>query len=255
MIKRNASKNSKTVPSTRWLAIRDIRRSRLSYFVTALFGLLFGVLAVLMLGDTQTGAPSSKPENAALDVFFIFAVSTFATNSFSRDYLYSWGDTFTKRLHFLRSLPISAGELVASRVLAMLPALIFNSLVGFVTVYFLSWSFGGRLVQQLGPGEYLAFAGIWVGYAIFFGGAWLYGEFGLHGRTFNWIVFGIVGCTLPLLFALEWLFDLRIVVRTIELVEAYGAWPTVLSLAVGMAAFALWARATVRRIECRELPY
>ncbi len=246
-------RNTMPLAKTRWLAVREVRRNWLSYLIIALFGLVFGVLAVLMSNDLQIGAPANRAEDAALDVFFIFALSIFAINSLSRKYLYSWVDIFSRRLHFLRSLPISTGEIVASRILAMILALIFNSLVGFSTVYFLSWSFGGQLSQQLGPGGYLAFAGVWVGYAIFFGGAWSYAEFGLHGRIFNWIVFGIVGCTLPLLFMLEWLFNPRIVTRMIYLVEAYGALPAVLAIIAGTTGFSLWARATMRRIERREL--
>lgn len=251
---RTQESKMETLYEARWLAGKEIQRTWPSYLITAALALLFGVFAVFVLDALRTD-PADGAGSAGLDIFFIFGVSAFTTNSLSRDYLRSWGgDTFSKRLHFLRSLPISAGEVVAGRVLTMLPALVLNSLAFFVVIYVASESYGGGLVEQLETGEYLAFVGIWVGYAVFCGGAWLYGELGLHGRTYNRIAFGVMALVLVLLVAAEWLLDARIVARTIGLAEEYGALPAILALLMGVVVFALWAMVVVRRIERRDLP-
>ena len=236
-----------------WLAGRELRRTRFSYLATMVLAALYGLFAVVLLDNLPVSSMPDTLASAAADIFFMFGVSTFGTNALSKDYLYSWGDTFSKRLGFLRSLPVSAEGLVASRVLTMLVALILNSAAFFTTIYLLSGSSGEQLVARLGFGEYLAFAGIWVGYAIFCSGAWMYGEFGLHGKTYNQIVLGVLSVAFIVLAFSEWLFDARIVERSIYLADSYGPFPAILALLVGGAAFVLWSRAAVRRIERRDL--
>ena len=237
-----------------WLAGKELQRTWLSYLATVVLAALYGAFAAVALLDalpidTQPNIYAS----ASVDIFFVFGVSALATNALSKDYLYSWGDTFSKRLRFLRGLPVSAEELVVSRVLTILVALFLNSVAFLVTIYLLSASVGDRLIAQLGFGEYLSFAGIWAGYAVFCSGAWMYGEFGLNGRTYNNIVFGVMGVAFVFLIFLEWLFKLRIVERSIYLAGTYGPLPAILTLLLGGVAFALWSRAAVRKIKRRDL--
>lgn len=239
-----------TLRNSWWLAGREMRRTWLSYLVTAILMALFG----LWTTSLEASGPSAGPGDLyILDLYFIFITSILATNGFSRDYFSSWGDSFSKRLHFWRSLPISARVVVASRVLSMLPALALNSLAFFLTIYLISEPLGRWLAEQLGPVRYLWFTLIWVGYSLFWGGCFLYLEYGIHGRTYNWFVLGGVAIVPALLVPLELLFDLRIVMRTIELVGAYGPLPAAAALLIGVAAFVLWAGAAVRRIERRDL--
>lgn len=236
-----------------WLAGRELRRTWLSYPATAVLAVVFGLFAAALLNGLSVETPPNRFASAAADIFFIFGLSSLAINALSKDYLYSWGDAFSKRLRFLRSLPISAEELVTSRVLAMLVALVLNSAAFFTTVYLLSGPLGNQLLTRLGFEGYLAFAGIWLGYAAFCGGAWMYGEFGLHGVTYNQIALGVVSVGFALLVFSEWLFNLRVVERSIYLAESYSLLPAALTLLVGGVAFALWSRAAARKIKRRDL--
>lgn len=253
MFRREEKRVMSTWRSARWLAKKELRRTWLSYILTALVALLFGLFAIQFLNDLQTVTSPDRAASAAVDIFFVFGLSALATNAFSRDYLYSLGDSFSKRLYFLRSLPISIGALVASRPLTMLLALALNSLVFFAAIRGISGSSGVQIVQRLGTGEYLTFAGIWLGYVLVCAGAWLYGEFGLHGRTFNWITIGIMAFVFVLLVLAETLLDVRIVLTTIQLAEAYGPLLGLPVLFFGVLALTLSGWATGWRLKRRDL--
>ena len=241
----------------RWLAAKELRRTWLSYPATGLFVFFFGFMLtgwVEIFSEALDNGPSEDAEEATfgayyVDVFFLALGLLLVGNYVSRDYLSSWVDSFSKRLYFLRSLPISVWGVVMSRMLTMVPALVFTVPALFLPVYFLSEAFA----SQLGPLQYLWFAAIWVGYGFFWAGLFLYLELGIHGKTYNWLAIGMVVFLLFLFWPLDWLLDLRLVGRTIELVGTYGALPAIAALLVGITGFVLWGRATVRRIERRDL--
>ena len=238
-----------------WLAGREIRRMRLSYLASGLFMLFMGLLAASIVDEELVGGgpgrgvagPEGWRDAFPADWVFFILTALLATNFMSRDYFASWLDPFSMRLLFMRSLPISTGTMVASRMVSLSFALVFTVPAFFLPVYFFSG------LGQLGW-AYLWFVSIWVGYSLVWAGFNLYLELGSHGKTYTWISFATVLALLALIALLEWFLDPRIVGRVVELSQDHGPLAALVALAVGVMVFALLGRATERRVGERELP-
>ena len=135
---------------------------------------------------------------------------------------------------------------MAGRAILMLFALLVNAPAFFLPAFFFS-NFG-----DLGA-SYLWFAGVWIGYGLIASGLYLLLEFTTSGGSYAPISIGSVLAFLVVMALLEWTANLGLVGRTLELVRIYGALPAVFSVLAGVVAFALLARATIRRIQRREV--
>ena len=237
-----------------WLARKEMRRTWLSYPLTGLFVLFLGFFVVPSLSGVFEfdgfGAEGRRVEgfyNAFFaDYLFLVICAFLGVNAISRDYTLAWRDPFSSRLLFLRSLPIPAESLVASRALSMLFALLLNAPAFFLPAFFLTE------LGELGT-SYLWFAGVWIGYGLLGSGLCLLCELTVSGRVYTLIYFGLAASLMVVLALLEWTLDLRLVGRTAELAQSYGALPAVFSVLAGAAAFALLSRITVRRLGKRDL--
>ncbi len=237
------------------LARKEVRREWPSYPLTGLFLLLLGFFVVPSLSGVfdvdDSGAVGLRAEDhyndLIADYLFLVVGAFLGVNAISRDYTLAWRDTFSSRLLFLRSLPISAGSLVGSRVLCMLFALLLNAPAFFVPAYFLTD------LGELGT-TYLWFCGVWIGYSLLGSGLCLLFELTVNGRVYALISFGFAASLMVVLTLLEWTLDLSLVGRTAQLTQSYGALPAIFSILAGGAAFAVFYRTTVRRLEKRDLP-
>jgi hypothetical protein len=237
-----------------WLARKEMRRTWLSYVLTGLFVLFLGFFVVPSLSGVFEfegfGARGQRMEdfyNAFFaDYLFLVICAFLAVNAISRDYTLIWRDTFSSRLLFLRSLPIPAESLVASRALCMLVALVLNAPAFFLPAFFLSD------LGELGT-SYLWFAGIWIGYGLLASGLCLLFELTVSGRVYALIYFGLAASLMVVLALLEWTLDPSLVRRTAELAQSYGPLPAVFSVLAGAAAFALLSQVTVHRLQKRDL--
>ncbi len=233
-----------------WLAKKEMERAWLSYVLTGLFALFLGLfVAVSLTGVFEFegfGAEGQKVEdhyNAFFaDYLFLLVCAFLGVNVISRDYTLIWQDTFSSRLLFLRSLPVSAGSLVASRVLCMLFALVLGAPAFFLPAYFLT---------DLGT-TYLWFCGVWIGYSLLGSGLCLLFELTVNGRVYTLISFAFAVSLMVVLALLEWTVNLNLVGRAAELVQSHGALPAIFSILAGAAAFALLSRVTTRRVEKRD---
>jgi hypothetical protein len=179
------------------------------------------------------------------DYLFLLVCAVLGANMILRYYTRSWRDTSASRLPFLSSLPISAGALVGGRVLCMLCTLVVGSLAFFLPIYFFS-----DLGEELGPGTYLSFCGVWVGYGLMGAGLWLLLEFGVSGRAHAFISYTFALTLMVVVTVLEWTAGLSLVARTAQLAQGgYGAPSSIFSVLAGGAAFVLLARASVRHVQ------
>lgn len=238
-----------------WLAGKEIRRSWLSYPVTGLAMLLMGIIAapsvdgILIVEGFGGGGREFEDWYNAFYPDFLFLVfgGFLALNWTSREYLQVFSqDAFSERLVFMRSLPISSGTLVGSRMISLCFALLFTVPAFFAPVYLasdLGW---------LGWG-FLWFVLIWVGYSLLGAGLWLLAEFGIRGNTYVWLSLVGTGLAVVAVMFLEWAVRLRVVERIAALAQSNGPLVAILSLLVGAAGFALMARLATRRIERRDL--
>jgi hypothetical protein len=183
------------------------------------------------------------------DYLFLLVCAVLGANTIPRYYTQNWRGTFSSRLAFLRGLPIPAVALVGSRMISMLLALFLGALAFFLPIFFLS-----GLGEKLGIEAYVFFCAVWIGYGLLGSGLCLLLEFSVSGKAYALISYGFAVPLMVVLALLEWTMDLSLVGRTAQLAQgSYGALPAIFSILAGGAAFALLVRATIRRLQKRDL--
>jgi hypothetical protein len=239
-----------------WLAKKEIERAWLSYVLSGLFVLFSGYAAALSLSgvlESEGFGMQGRTMEAYYDAFlsdsiFLLVCAFLGVNTIYRHFTQDWRDTFPSRLVFLRSLPISTGSLVGSRLVSMLFVLVLNALAFFVPAFFLLdlGEFGTTT-------SYLWFCGIWIGYGLLGSGVWLLLEFSVSRKVYVLISYGFVASVVVVLALLEWTHDLGLVGRTVQLAQSYGALGAIFSILAGGAALELLSSITTRRLEKRDL--
>lgn len=236
----------------------DIRKSRLghlvreefsrkifSYFLTAIFAVFLGLVAVPAFGSAVAPLEeSARSGGFAVDLIFLAVISILSINVFSRNYMFIHRDPFRGWLVFLRSLPVSPKEMILARSLIMLPTTIILTSLFFAPAIVVSLF----LEPRFDAAQYLWFALAWMGYALFAGGMNLLVELGVSGKIA--LVFQFVW--LAVIVAVVWLFGGNLVYSTFVLAGEYGPLAAGTSLLVGGIVFALFAKATERRVADRE---
>lgn len=233
------------------LAGWEIRRTWVSYVATPFLAAGFGFLAATMVADFEG---SAKPFNSvAVDIFFVFGCAALGINFAAKEQLRLAQDPFTKRLNFLRSLPVSARWIVEGRALSLIPALLLNSTFFFVALYVLSWVMGGPAITDLGLSSYTWFALIWASYSLLVVGSNLFCETSVGGRTYmlvQFISFPLLG---GLIAVAHGVFGVGVVQSTLAIAGGHGGLAGPLAIAGGIAAFSAWAAAAVRQLSTRDL--
>lgn len=238
-----------------WLGGKEIRWSWLSYPATGLVMLLLGVLIVPsvdgILSPEGSGQDGEGFESGYAAFFPDFLFLTFGmlltVNWLSREYLQvHTQDTFSERLVFLRSFPISPETIVGSRMLSLCFTLLFTVPAFFAPVYLITD------LGQLGS-SFLWFVLIWVGYSLLGAGLWLLMEFGMRGKTYLILSFASVPLLIATVALLEWSVQLRAVERFAGLAQSHGPLAATISIIVGAIGFVVMARAATRLIENRDL--
>jgi hypothetical protein len=175
-----------------WLARKEIGSTWLSYVLSCLFVVFLGFFVVPgvagvfeLEGFGAWGQRTQEFYNAFFsDYLFLVICAFLGVNVISRNYTLDWRGPFSSRLLFLRSLPVPAGSLVASRALGMLFALLLNAPAFFLPAYFFT---------DLGEFKtaYLWFACVWIGYSLLASGLWLLCELTVSGRAYTLTYFGL----------------------------------------------------------------
>lgn len=232
------------------LAGMEIRSSWPSYVLSAAISALFGVLIAGPLN--APGGELSNSEAFTMAVLFVAFTSVLAANWASGAYVRAYSDDpFTKRTAFLRTLPIPARTVALGKALAFLPSLAANSVAFFVPPYALFFTGAdGWLVDRLDLAGYLCFAGFWLGYAILWGGFYVYFELCVGGRLYTWISFAGVFVIFAVISFLEFGVQARIVEWLVGTAATSGIALAGSSLLVGTAGCVVVMAA--RRLRKRE---
>jgi hypothetical protein len=241
-----------------WLARQELRWAWPSYVLSVLIILSLGLAAAVSLsvGVSEFEAMVLREHRTGelygaffADYLFLLVCAVLGANTLLRYYTRNWRDTFASRLLFLRSLPISAGALVGSRVLGTLFTLVLGALAFFVPMFFLS-----DLGEELGIGAYLLFCAVWIGYALLGSGISLFFEFSVSGRSYALISYSFALPLMVVVVLLEMTEYMGLVGRVARMVQSgHGALLAGLSILAGAAAFLLLSRLTVHRLRCRDL--
>lgn len=242
-----------------WLAAEDVRRSWISYPATCIVLLLVGFFAislvegVFVLGGIGEGDRiiQERFNGFVADTFFLAICPALGINFFfNRDYgaRYRY-DNMTRRLSFVKSLAVSSGEIVTGRALTMLLAVAVATPSFFLPLLLVS---PGPL-ERLDIVGFLGFATIWVGYALFVVGFYMYTWLGFTGEEDLKITLVLALCYPALAALVNFVFDVHLVSGSIEVARTDGPFVGILALAAGAACFFLWGLATTRKLRRRDL--
>lgn len=246
-----ADRSGRGLRGAAWLAWEDVRASWVSFPVAAVVALVPGFYAALLLGEAFGGS-SAGFVTFLLDLWFLLMVAALNVNFlFNRDYYYRFsGDNYTKRLSFLRGLPIGPRTIVAGRAMFMAVALACNLPVFFLVPYLME----AETRTALGPSGYVWFAGIWLGYALFMMGFLLFMWNGLSWRAERLLLpFLFPGWCLLISAVSALVFDHGLVLTLMRAAESSGPPVAGASVALGSVALVLWAVAAERGLQRREL--
>ncbi|MFC4810578.1 hypothetical protein [Paenibacillus sp. GCM10023250] len=167
----------------------------------------------------------------------------------NRSMMHYWSrDTYSRKLAYWRTLPISWDAIVLSR---MMQHVVVLTLVAayFFTVQYAAMS---GLRGLLPAGSYVLYALTWYGYAMAASATYVFFEQTLHGKVYCLVCFGYVGVYAAAGIVL-WLTDTSLMYASIEAARDHRAlWPAVALLAGALATF-LVARLLRRRIAKRNL--
>ncbi|CAN5893270.1 hypothetical protein BH23ACT11_BH23ACT11_26710 [soil metagenome] len=234
-----------------WLARMDIRKSWISFPVATLTAIIPGLYLVVLYSGVFGGS-AGYFERFLLDVWFLLMVTVLNVNFlFNRDYYYRFdADNYTKRLSFLRSLPITPRAVVGGRAMYMTVALICNAPSFFLVPYLAD----ADLRSVIGPLDYMWFIGIWIGYALLMMGFLLFMWNGLSWEAEKWMIpiFYSGGC-LGVAITSNLMLDDGLTMVLIRIAISQGLLAAATSLAVGCATLVLWTALAQKWLGKREL--
>ena len=240
-----------TLRDAAWLAGMDVRRSWVSFPVATVTALVPGFYLILLYHSAFSGSMGSFG-TFLLDVWFLLVVTVLNVNFlFNRDYYYRLSeDNYTKRLSFLLGLPISPRAVIKGRAMYMALALACGAPSFFLLPYLIS----GDLRAALGLLDYVWFAGIWIGYALFMMGFLLFMWNGLSFQAeLGWIFSIFPGGCLLVATVSNFALDDGLAMALIQVAKANGPLAATISVAVGCAALVFWIRLAERGLRRREL--
>lgn len=242
------------------MALEDVRRTWISYPAScvALFlvgfgaaGLVEGIFEFDGLGKgegaLQEGFNGFFADFVFLGVCPALGINLVLNQDYGARYRY---DNMSRRLIFLRGLAISPGEIVAGRALTMLLSFVVATPAFFLPLFLNS---SGPVGRVLDVAEFWSFAALWVGYALFTVGFYMYVWLGFSGREDLKITLVLVFGYLLAAALLNFAFGVHLVSGSIGLAQAYGPYVAAPALLAGAAGFALWTRATTRKLQGRNM--
>lgn len=168
-----------------------------------------------------------------------------------RSFNYIKDDSYTRMLHYYRTLPIPAITVMRGRVIQLLAALFFNGMF-FYPVFYLITGLSDGPIKHIG--EMLAFALTWTGYGLFINGIYIYLELLNRGQKYFWI--SIVGmASMSILTFLIYGLGGNILVFTLEQSGRYSLLSPLMwgSLIIGGVSLAVWCKITLTKLGKRDL--
>ncbi len=246
-----AGRENGTWSNVRWISSIELRQTWPSYLISALLTPLIGLLAMTLFwsGLESVSNVDGVPAEFLSDFFFLLVLVNLSINWTSLRWFYVYRDPFTSWLTFLKTLPVSTRELVLGRLAIMLATTAVTAPLFFLPTYALF----PALRAEISPTQYLWFALLWVGYALFSGGVLLYLEMGVGGRA-TFIILIAWSTLLVSTAVLAAVLGVSLTVGSLGLVRDHGPLVVIPAFAVGGGGLFLWCRLLERRLKAREFP-
>lgn len=221
------------------LVAHDLKRVWWNYLLIMGLSLFFGGWTAMLLRSLTSGYAFDP---FLLDFYFLAIVPVIGCPWYTKKYTERTHD----QLKFYRSLPISTGGIVLSRILLVVLRAVPNGAMMFGALYLLS----PEMQAMLNPTEYLWYALIWFGYGLSLSCWYPYWElnsgslkkFYLYSAWYVvlWIVLGLT----------YWLTLDMHVVQTVVAWSQGAGWPyAALSILLGGLAAMWWWRLSKRNLE------
>ncbi|WP_010277007.1 ABC-2 transporter permease [Paenibacillus senegalensis] len=226
------------------LLMRDFQQDGLHIFTGLLLVLLFAIIGSPFLMESQ----NTFFYWGARDIYFMAVVSTLGFSLMSKEYRsFGWKKApITKKLMFLKSMPISAKEIIGSRVLYFLITFIFYGTVFFSVLGYV-WLREGNALS-----EFVIFALVWLSYGLAVGSFYLWMEITQGEKIYfisSFIIIGIfILLTVLLRLAGFSLYDL-----IIDGTKTYGFILPLCTIPIAVFISLICVRAAVGGLDRREL--
>lgn len=235
-----------------YLARQELRRTWRSYLWALVMALLMGVAAAFLLTKSSGQGADSDYQlyPAVLNGVFVFLIAVLprSSNWHSGEYRSTgWRVPSNEHLAFLRSLPLSLGQITAARALASVISVVVLCAIFFTPLYLLS----GLLREELGAAGCLLFATFWVGVALAFESVGLLTELSFSGAV-GFLMYMLVLCVFTGVVTSMAGQGASAVGGAIELTQDFGAFPALAALGGGCGALALSCLATSTRLRKKE---
>ncbi|UJF34155.1 ABC-2 transporter permease [Paenibacillus hexagrammi] len=187
---------------------------------------------------------------AIISNFFVLAIIPNLGFPLKKKYLNYWKtDIFSKRLAFLKSLPISNREIVWSRYVQVLIVMMLMSTIFFSSYWLISVIFGDA---GLHFGTYLLFAITWIGYSMLMSALYVFWELALWGKQYfirNIMMIPVYAAIGVLL----WLFMGNSLWETVlSGIVVHPVLMPLISLAAGITAVGVSGRRLEKKLEERD---
>jgi hypothetical protein len=157
-----------------------------------------------------------------------------------------WQNPAERRLAMMRTLPIPASTLLRCRLMLLVISLAVNVPVFFGAIYLVA-------DVQLGPGAYLAFIAVWVGYALLWGGLTMYLDV-VRGSRYLFMSTFVSGTLLiGLIVFVSAILGFQVVYQVGQLSSDHGLLTGLSALVAGVVTFLLAGRLSQRKLQRREI--
>lgn len=235
----------KRLGNIRHLIKRELLRDRLGLVAGLIINIVFSVLAVALME-----AADNVVKAVLRDVFFLSIIGTLGYSLMAREYRSYWWNTrpVTKKLIFLKSLPVSTAEIVYSRTIIFLLTVVVTG-----AAFFIAFNLGWQMEDVPIPlKEKISYSLVWMSYAIGIGSVYLWMELSLKEKAYFIGCFVFLGIFLMLAVILQ-LAGTSLIDLILEGNRQYGAIVPLASIAVSIIVCLVSVKAAVRGLERRDL--
>ncbi|MNJ43474.1 hypothetical protein D3C77_384800 [compost metagenome] len=227
---------------------RDFMLDRWHLIWNVLFMIYIALMSSVMVNPSSEAKSILNP----MADFMLLTIIPFTGFYFSRrSFNYIKEDSYTRMLHYYRTLPIPGITIIKGRIIQLLTAMLFNGLFFYPVFYFVLKNANGSLHSA---GQLLAFALTWTGYGLLVNGVYIYFEFLNKGRKYLWITFSLLLVTGFLAFIINW-FDGNLLLLSLEQSKRYSLLSPLMwsALILGGMTLAVFCKITLTKLGKRDL--
>jgi hypothetical protein len=227
----------------------EFRWHAVKYLFVIPMALYFGWICGVITGNLYFGDVGNKAMyDLFVDVIFSIGVGVLGI-AYMRESMSRLLCTRvpSKRLRFLRQLPIETGIIVKSRQLTA----ILNILMVYAVFFLFMYAITPKLHQLMSLPEYIAFALSWSGYVLLINSLYLFWETAYRAKIYMTLTIVVVIVLLgwPVL---AWAFDFHVVGSMIDAVKQSGFVLPISSVAIGSVMMWVMGRKSRERLQKRD---